>query len=327
MRDPGQRKFIAFASGLDFGAPRADKAAEFITTFLRGELFGVIHTPDGQLDQRVLPAQIQRLVLCGNSTKQPEKIDEVQRGSYRTAQTNADVYSSIKNSYISMDAWLEKLAPIIDVDVIPGANDFSNSFLPQQPLNSCMFPTLVEKNVTSLNLTPNPHQFKMDGLIFLGTAGQNIQDILRNRRNIDELGAAVHTMELRHLCPTAPDTLRVHPFKEHDPFVVADSDLQLNDDDEMAGESKDKQSIYTVVPHVYFVGNASKYAEKLVQEDKQFMKVFTVPAFSQTHSMVLLDTATLETYEITFSPPTAAAGSPEKVQTPVSADEKMAEDG
>jgi hypothetical protein len=43
--------------------------------------------------------------------------------------------------------------------------------------------------------------------------------------------------------------------------------------------------------------------------------------------MVLLDTATLETYEITFSPPTVAAGSPEKVQTPVSTDEKMAEDG
>lgn len=149
----------------------------------------------------------------------------------------------------------------------------------------------------------------MDELIFLGTAGQNIKDMLRNRRSGDELEAALHTMELRHLCPTAPDTLRVHPFKEHDPFVIADSDLQLDDEvEEEVPNHKDKQSIFTVVPHVYFVGNASKYAEKLMQEDKQFMKVFTVPSFAQTHSMVLLDTATLETYEITFSPPAFAAG-------------------
>jgi hypothetical protein len=47
MKDPNQRSFVAFVSGLDFGVPRADKAAEFIATFLRGELFGVINTPDG----------------------------------------------------------------------------------------------------------------------------------------------------------------------------------------------------------------------------------------------------------------------------------------
>lgn len=47
MKDPSKRNFVAFASGLDFGAPGADKAAEFIATFLRGELFGVINTPDG----------------------------------------------------------------------------------------------------------------------------------------------------------------------------------------------------------------------------------------------------------------------------------------
>ena len=28
------------------------------------------------------------------------------------------------------------------------------------------------------------------------------------------------TLEMRHLCPTAPDTLRVYPFKDSDPFVI-----------------------------------------------------------------------------------------------------------
>lgn len=75
---------------------------------------------------------------------QPEQIDEVKRGSYRTAQINTDVYASIKQAYTSMDDFLEGVTKIIDVDIIPGASDFSNSFLPQQPINSCMFPKLVE---------------------------------------------------------------------------------------------------------------------------------------------------------------------------------------
>lgn len=28
------------------------------------------------------------------------------------------------------------------------------------------------------------------------------------------------TLEMRHLCPTAPDTLRTFPFKDSDPFVI-----------------------------------------------------------------------------------------------------------
>ena len=37
------------------------------------------------------------------------------------------------------------------------------------------------------------------------------------------------TLNMRHLCPTAPDTLRVYPFKDRDPFVISqeNSDLVL----------------------------------------------------------------------------------------------------
>lgn len=63
----------------------------------------------------------------------------------------------------------------------------------------------------------------------------------KNEREI-ELEAAISTLEVRHLCPSAPDTLRVHPFKESDPFVIAERDLTLDDDDDMADEVKEQSS-------------------------------------------------------------------------------------
>lgn len=30
-------------------------------------------------------------------------------------------------------------------------------------------------------------------------------------------------LKIRHICPTAPDTLRAFPFKDEDPFVICGS--------------------------------------------------------------------------------------------------------
>ena len=61
----------------------------------------------------------------------------------------------------------------------------------------------------------------------------------------------------------------------------------------MADESKtEHERGNTSVPHVFFVGNMSKYETHLIQKEKQFLKVFTVPTFNTTHSIVLLDTET-----------------------------------
>jgi DNA polymerase II small subunit/DNA polymerase delta subunit B len=74
------------------------------------------------------------------------------------------------------ESFLEKISSHLDVDVMPGHLDFSSSFLPQQPFNSCLFPTLESQE--SVNLVTNPHKFEVnDGLSFLGTSGQNIHDI------------------------------------------------------------------------------------------------------------------------------------------------------
>jgi DNA polymerase II small subunit/DNA polymerase delta subunit B len=54
------------------------------------------------------------------------------------------------------------------------------------------------------------------------------------------------SLEMRHLCPTAPDTLRVYPFKDSDPFVINSlnncSNLDLNVGEDENGPD---QSLYT----------------------------------------------------------------------------------
>ena len=164
---------------------------------------------------------------------------------------------------------------------MPGPLDFSSSFLPQQPLNSCLFPGLESRD--SVNLVTNPHRFEVNGgLQFLGTAGQNVQDIRQysitnqsgERSDAEEvLDVLQGTLEMRHLCPTAPDTLRAFPYVEEDPFVIHSS------------------------PHVYFCGNMDSYGERLVSSEvatcKQAVKIVSVPTFRKTRSIVLVDLTSL----------------------------------
>ena len=57
----------------------------------------------------------------------------------------------------------------IDVDLMPGSQDFSNSYLPQQPINSYIFPEMRSKE--QINFVTNPHKFKIKDVEFLGMSG------------------------------------------------------------------------------------------------------------------------------------------------------------
>ena len=130
MQSADQRQFVAFVSGLRFGMS-SKRDTDYILKFLSGELGSLIQIGGKTLDTRVLPAQIQRLVIAGDSTVQPDKVDQVLRGSYRTSKLNSEVYSSITCAVSEFDEFLDHASQLIDVDVMPGEQDFSNSFLPQ----------------------------------------------------------------------------------------------------------------------------------------------------------------------------------------------------
>jgi len=76
---------------------------------------------------------------------QPSKVDEVLRGSYRTCETNKQVYGDINKTLESLEQFIDQVSETIDVDIMPGEMDFSNAFMPQQPFNSCLFPQLQDK--------------------------------------------------------------------------------------------------------------------------------------------------------------------------------------
>ena len=102
--------------------------------------------------------------------------DQVVRGSYRTTALNKEVYHDIDVSYDLFERWMSSFIDKIDVDLVPGSEDFSSSYYPQQPVNSYLFPTLTSKS--TLNLVTNPHRFTLGGGVdFLGTSGQNLRDI------------------------------------------------------------------------------------------------------------------------------------------------------
>ncbi|XP_016105034.1 DNA polymerase delta subunit 2-like [Sinocyclocheilus grahami] len=164
----------------------------------------------------------------------------------------------------------------VPVDVMPGQYDPTNYTLPQQPLHRCMFPLSVP--FPTLQLVNNPYQAIVDGVRFLGTAGQNISDIVKYSSMDDHLEILESTLRLRHLAPSAPDTLGCYPFYQKDPFIMEEC------------------------PHVYFSGNAPSYkCERVTGPEGQDVLLVAIPEFSSTQTACLVNLCTLECEPVCFS--------------------------
>jgi len=86
----------------------------------------------------------------------------------------------------------------------------------------------------------NPHEFEVDGISFLGTSGQNLDDIYKYSVEENRLTLLQRVLEWGHLVPTAPDTLTCYPLSDSDPFILQSA------------------------PHVFFVGNQPAYSSQMV---------------------------------------------------------------
>lgn len=82
-----------------------------------------------------------------------------------------------------MDMIMTELASALPVTLLPGAEDPANVSLPQQPLHAALFPGAAP--YSSFTRATNPWEASLDGVVLLGSAGQNVEDVTRYSRCSD----------------------------------------------------------------------------------------------------------------------------------------------
>lgn len=267
---PNNTSKIAFVSGLEVAEP--DKYSiklELLKQYLQGQLGN-----DPQSLQ-----QIAHLVIAGNSIKEME-------------QTNNDDYFTLNNygtknvskfnkeTLRMFNRFMNDITSNMSISLMPGESDPTDICLPQQPLHKSFFTHnkhLVGSNIRTLT---NPAWLELAGVRFLGTSGQNVNDIRKYldsnklEKNDINLDIMESTLKWQNIAPTAPDTLYCYPFDNYDPFTLKDE-----------------------TPHVYFVANQPSFGTRKVQLDPQSntsVTLVSIPKFSTTGEIVLMDPATLE---------------------------------
>ena len=111
---------------------------------------------------------------------------------------------------------------------------------------------------------------------FLGTSGQNIDDMQLYSAENSRMKLAIQTLRCAHIAPTAPDTLLCQPFKENDPMVLED------------------------LPDVYYIGNQPEFQYEKIEIAGKTVLVILVPDFQKTGTIVIVDGKKLECWPVTF---------------------------
>ncbi|CAF90299.1 unnamed protein product, partial [Tetraodon nigroviridis] len=200
-------RFVLLASGLGLGSSHADSmlGLQLLIDLVTGQL--------GEQGEQNGAATISRIILAGNLLSQnTQEKDATIKPKYLTKKTQAGSVEAV----CLLDELLLQLVASVPVDVMPGQYDPTNYNLPQQPLHHCMFP--LSSAYSTLHLVSNPYQADIDGVRFLGTSGQNVSDIHRYSSMDSHLEILEETLHLRHLAPTAPDTLVKVRFQNREDF-------------------------------------------------------------------------------------------------------------
>ncbi|POW13252.1 hypothetical protein PSHT_07818 [Puccinia striiformis] len=244
----GEQGLVAIVSGLDLNSnsTKSEHRADVLLEWLNGNI--------GAKDHQELARKVGRLIVAGNLTKithtqnQDHTLKEtLNKSNKRTTYSESSSSISISTTDRA-DQFMTELN--IPIDLMPGNQDPTIQSLPQQLTH-----------------------------LFLGTSGQNSDDIFRYVGHEDRLRIAGDMLRWSHIAPTAPDTLH------HDPFIL------------------------TCLPHVYFIGNQPDFRTELIdfestpqQEQPTRTRVILVPKFSKSGTVVLVDPVSLETQQILLLP-------------------------
>ena len=293
---PPPGEYVALVSGLRVGDPRASDPAvlELLLDYLTGNL-------GSSVDQRAA-ASVARVIIAGGALAEPEDRASLSRvggaGSTASSIQNA---ANARAQLRSLDQFLTQLAASVPVDVMPGEGDPTNQALPQQPLHPCLFPEASRFAPATFAAATNPHDFSVGGCDFLGTSGQNIDNMRAymdvasrassdgkdmdtdtevktnlGARGAESLDLMASSLRWQHVAPSAPDTLACYPYKDRDPFYVSSS------------------------PHVYFAGNQPAFGARLVRDGDTKTLLVSVPDFAATGIVAMVNVDTLECFPARF---------------------------
>ncbi|BFF99256.1 DNA polymerase delta subunit 2 [Drosophila madeirensis] len=213
-----------------------------------------------------------RMIIAGNSVRGSAMAHVP---TLQVARTQANANDTVQ-AVSHLDSWFASWAQCLPIDVMPGAFDPANFMLPQQPFHKCMFPQAAQ--LSSFQAVTNPYSCRLDDALIVGTAGQNVADLLRSTSLESSLEALRCTLTWGHVAPTAPDTLACYPYIESDPFIMREC------------------------PHVYFAGNCESFETALhVTSEGKRTCLVCVPSFGKTKSVAVVDLDTLTSRQVNFS--------------------------
>lgn len=132
-------------------------------------------------------AKITQLIITGNSLQKP------------TSTT------TISSPIHTLDVYLHSITTSLPVLLLPGSSDPTNLSIPQQPFRTGMFPK--SSSVDSFVCGTNPSLGEVDGVEFLCSSGQNVDDVYKYVGEQGRLEIMEEMMKWGHFATTAPDTL------------------------------------------------------------------------------------------------------------------------
>jgi len=251
-----EKKYVGIVAG--FGCGDATTTQLLPVQLMMDTASGIL----GEESTQALASRITRLVVAGGllAPKAGTAGHLAQPTSYASVKEQAQALDPLQD----LDALLSELCETVDVDVMPGVADPTNYSLPQQPLHRCLLPQSA--TLSTFRRCTNPHAFEVDGVHFLGTSGQNVEDVMMYSTHERPAEILELMLRWRHLIPTAPDSLSTYPFVDEDPFVLERT------------------------PDVLFAGGCGDEVEtRLVEEGGVRCRVVSVPAFSKNKALVLVD--------------------------------------
>ncbi|KAK7259527.1 hypothetical protein RIF29_25136 [Crotalaria pallida] len=258
---PREDKYVVLVSGLSIGSSNSNPLQlQLLIDHITGHL--------GDVTEQSIASQIVHVVVAGNSV-------EIPTGLLNGQNLASKDLSRIAEPIKELDIMLNQIVAGLPLDIMPGPNDPSNFALPQQPLHRCLFPGSSAYN--TFRSCTNPHCFELDNIRFLGTSGQNIDDLQKYSEAKDKLEFMERTLRWRHLAPTTPNTLGCYPFTDRDPFFIESC------------------------PQVYFIGNQDKYETRIIKgSEGQLVRLICVPKFNETGVAVMLNLRDLECHPLSF---------------------------